>query len=213
VKLQLKGLFSTAIAIGIGVIVLLGFFLPVPVLKSLRTVILQWAVILAAVAALVGVLNLLRVHLNKLGAKQKGGGYSLVLVLALLGTLVAGLGGSSLGWGLQPLVFIFNTIQFPIEASLMALLSVTLLYASIRLLRWRVDAMAVVFIVTALLIFLGTAPLPFIGQFFIFDLVRSFMTQVLATGGARGILIGVALGALFTGLRILLGADRPYGSK
>ena len=35
----------------------------------------------------------------------------------------------------------------------------------------------------------------------------------VASGGARGILIGVALGTLTTGLRILFGADRPYGGK
>jgi len=32
-------------------------------------------------------------------------------------------------------------------------------------------------------------------------------------GGARGILIGVALGSLLTGLRVLFGFDRPYGGK
>jgi len=31
-------------------------------------------------------------------------------------------------------------------------------------------------------------------------------------GGARGLLIGVALGTLLTGLRILFGIDRPYGA-
>jgi len=29
--------------------------------------------------------------------------------------------------------------------------------------------------------------------------------------GIRGILMGVALGSIATGLRILMGADRPYG--
>ncbi len=33
----------------------------------------------------------------------------------------------------------------------------------------------------------------------------------LVTGAARGIVLGVALGAITTGLRVLLGADRPYG--
>jgi hypothetical protein len=43
--------------------------------------------------------------------------------------------------------------------------------------------------------------------------VRPWITQVLALGGARGILIGVALGTLTTGLRVLFGADRPYGGN
>jgi hypothetical protein len=32
----------------------------------------------------------------------------------------------------------------------------------------------------------------------------------VASGGGRGILLGMALGAAATGLRILMGADRPY---
>jgi len=34
---------------------------------------------------------------------------------------------------------------------------------------------------------------------------------VVAAGGARGILLGVALGSIVTGLRVLLAVDRPYG--
>ena len=41
--------------------------------------------------------------------------------------------------------------------------------------------------------------------------VNTFLSQGLAAGGARGILIGVALGTITTGLRILMGFDRPYG--
>jgi len=48
---------------------------------------------------------------------------------------------------------------------------------------------------------------------FFSGIVRPFIAQVLAAGGARGILIGVALGTLTTGLRVLLGSDRPYGGN
>jgi hypothetical protein len=37
------------------------------------------------------------------------------------------------------------------------------------------------------------------------------ITLVPATAGARGLLLGVALGAIATGLRVFLGFDRPYG--
>ena len=94
----------------------------------------------------------------------------------------------------------------------MALLAVTLTYASIHLLKRRFNLLSVIFLVTALLILLGTAPLPFLGVIpGLSDWVRPFITRVMAAAGARGILIGVALGTLTTGLRILFGADRPYG--
>lgn len=207
--MKLKGLFSTAIALATGLIVLVGYFVELPLLVNLRITILNWAIILAALALFIGVFNLLAVHADKVRSKKKGGFYSLILILSMLVTLVLGL------W-LRPdhplMALIFNSIQLPVEASLMAMLVVTLTYASIRLLRRRNNLISVIFLVTALLILLGSAPLPFIGSLpIVSDMIRPFIAQVLATAGARGILIGVALGALTTGLRVLFGAERPYG--
>jgi len=95
----------------------------------------------------------------------------------------------------------------------MGLLTVSLIYAAIRLLRRRADLMSVVFLVTALLLILASATLPFGNIPVLGNLVRPWITQILALGGARGILIGVALGTLTTGLRVLFGADRPYGGN
>jgi hypothetical protein len=211
VKFNFKGIFSTVVAIATGAIVLLGYFFAVPVLTDMRIELVNWAAILAAFAIFVGIVNLLAVHANKVKRKEKGRSYSIVLVIALFATLILGL-------ALRPehpiLSAVFNSVQLPVEASLMAVLAVTLTYASIRMLRRRLNVLGFVFLGTALIILLGTAPMPFLGDVPIMsDLVRPFVTQVLAAGGARGILIGVALGTLTIGLRILFGADRPYGGK
>ena len=66
----MKAPFATAIAIAIGLLVLLGYFVPVPLLLNLRTLLLGWAVILVAVATVVGVINLARVHWSKAPAKR-----------------------------------------------------------------------------------------------------------------------------------------------
>jgi hypothetical protein len=208
---KLKGLFSTAIAIAAGLLVLAGYFVESPILVSLRVTLLNWVIILAAVALFLGLFNLLAVHLGKLRSRQKGGVYSLALIFFLLVTFILGV------W-LRPdhavIGMIFDAIQRPVEASLMAMLAVTLAYASIRLLRRRSNLVSAIFLVTALLILLGTAPLPYLGSVPILgDLIRPFIAQVLAAAGARGILIGVALGSLTTGLRILFGAERPYTSS
>jgi hypothetical protein len=108
----------------------------------------------------------------------------------------------------------FKYIQLPIETSLMALLVVTLTYASIRLLRRHLNLLSVIFLITAWLMLVGMAPWPFLGDVpFVSDIVRPIIAQVPAAAGARGILLGVALGTLTTGLRILFGSDRPYRGK
>jgi hypothetical protein len=43
--------------------------------------------------------------------------------------------------------------------------------------------------------------------------LRYWIAQVPAMAGARGLLLGIGLGIVATGLRILIGSDRPYGGK
>ena len=199
---------AAAVAIATGLIVLIGYF--VPALAGVQGILLNWAIILAGVAALVGVFNLISVHGDKIRRREKGSVYSALLLITLVATFLFGI---ALGPDNSNMRSLVNAVIVPVELSLMALLSVTLLYASIRLLRRRIDLMSIIFLLTAVFMLIASATLPFgeIGP--LNDVVRPWIQQVLALGGARGILIGVALGTLTTGLRVLLGADRPYGGK
>jgi cytochrome bd-type quinol oxidase subunit 2 len=179
---------------------------------QLQLFILNVAVILAGFAVIVGISNLLIVHSDKIRHKQKGAIYSAVLIIALLVTFLLGLLAH---YDLPVAKSLFNdaflTIQLPIETSLMALLVVTLTYASIRLLRRRLSLLSIVFLATAFLILVGTAPWPFLGDVPVLSSLRAWIAQFPAGAGARGILLGVGLGSLTTGLRVLFGSDRPYG--
>lgn len=202
-------IITAIIAIAVGVLVLLGYFLPQAAI--FQVILLDWAIILAGAATLAGVLNLVNVHSEKIRTRAKDNVYSAILILGLFATFVFAL-------LLKPQnvyvrVFILNGVIIPIEASLMALLAVSLLYAAVRMLRRRADLMSIVFILTAALLFFGSATLPFGDVPVMSTLVRPWVSQILALGGARGILIGVALGTLTTGLRVLFGVDRPYGGK
>lgn len=200
--------FTALIAIATGILILLGYFLPQAV--GIQTLLLNWATILAGVAALVGIFNLITVHTDKIRRAEKGSVYSALLVIALAATFIFGI---ILRPQHQAMQVLLNGIILPVEATLMGLLTVSLLYAAIRLLRRRADVMGIVFLLTAVLIFIGSATLPF-GDMPVFGtLVRPWVAQIWALGGARGILIGVALGTLTTGLRVLFGLDRPYGGN
>ncbi len=203
----MKALISTSVAIAVGLLVLLGYFIPIAPLLNLQNTLVQWAVILTAFALLAGVINLLAVHVTKIRRRDKGSLYSLILILSMLATLAVVLPfGPTSAWSL----WIFNNIQTPIESSLMALLAFVLLFAGIRLLRRRLDLFAVVFLITAVLVVLGTAPIFFTGQIPVLSQVRATILEVPVAAGSRGILLGVSLGILVTGIRILVGTDRPY---
>lgn len=204
-------LFSAVLAVLIAVMVLAGSFLPIPVLAELRYILLQWGAILAGTAVLVGFYNLLAVHLQQL---RRGGLqilYSLVLILAALTTFsLVLLFGPQTPW-IQ--TWLIMGIVRPVEASLLGILSVTLIYALMRLLRRRLDVLTLLFLLSAFFFLLAMAPTPWGMLPLIGDFLAPWLQDTFVTAGARGLLLGMALGALTTGLRLLLAVDRPYGGK
>lgn len=206
---------AAVVAIASGLIVLVGYFVPAGGLLEFRLELVKWAVVLAAMAVLVGVASLLGVHWQKIRTRQKNSAYSILLIFSLGITFLLGLFGNKIfypGTNTPLTGFVLDAIIVPAEATLMALLAVTLIYASARLLRRRADAMSFIFLGVAIVILLVSAPLPF-GKLPGADAVEWFINEFFAVAGARGILIGVALGALTTGLRVLFGIDRPYGGN
>ena len=219
-NLKLKSPISTSIAMGVGFIVLMGYFFGSNTsgqstnLGFLRDFFLQGAIVWAAVAMFVGIFNLAAVHTNKIRQNRESG-YSLILLLSLIVTLGVGLYDIikthlEQELNFQRINWVFNNIQFPIETSLMAVLVISLTYAAARLLAKRLNLLSVVFVGVVLMMLIGAAPLiaakaPMLSDF------RGWILRIPTVAGARGILLGVALGTIATGIRILTGSDRPYG--
>ncbi|MDL1909476.1 YfhO family protein [Chloroflexi bacterium CFX6] len=203
-------ILAAALAIASGLIILAGYFLPeLTMLDQLRFILTDWAIIIAGMAVLVGILNLVSVQMEKTRTKQKGGMYGALLVISLIVTFGLGL---VFGPDHSMMRVAVEAVIVPVEASLLAILAVTLVYASIRLLRRRADVMGVIFLVTVVLFLIAVMPTPF-GPIPVLDQLILGIAGMISNGGARGLLIGVALGTLLTGLRVLFGIDRPYGGK
>lgn len=203
----MRGIFSAVIAIAAGVITLLGLFIPASPLQDLRTRFIDWAILLAGVAGLVAIIHLMKVHWRKLFIVEEKDISSAYVLLAFLVTFGAGLFLKPAHPAMQKVV---TYIQVPIEASLMGVLSIALIAASIRFFQRRRGLMSIVFAIsTVVFLILGSGILAGAGDIpFIKEILSALNT--LPVAGARGILLGVALGSLTTGLRILLGSDRPY---
>ncbi|MFZ5809350.1 MAG: hypothetical protein ACOY16_08720 [Chloroflexota bacterium] len=209
-RMTLRAPVSTAIAVLSGVIVLVGYFVEIPILTSLRMVFLRWAFILSAVALVMGVLNMVFTHWRQMRQGQGNAFYHLAFFGGLVVTVVvAGWFGISHPFSR----WIYDAVLLPVEASLMVVLAVTLTYALTRLFPIQRSGFGLVFLAVVLLALLSSAPI--LGKQFALlfghDSLLNYLSRVAGVAGVRGILLGVALGSIATGLRILMGSDRPYG--
>jgi len=205
----LKRVLPSVLALVVGLAVLGMGLTPYSWLDDVASYFLDMAVIVAAFALFLGLLNILRTHTRRIGQRQAGRGYSLVLLLAMLLVLVVGLppGASQPTGPSQSIVqWIFETVQLPVQASLSALLVFFVLAAAYRVLLVR-SVESTLMLVVALVVLAGQVTT---GLSPVLPELKDWILDVPVLAGVRGILLGVALGVLLTGLRLLLGFERPY---
>jgi hypothetical protein len=174
--------------------------------RGAGSLLIGWATLVAAFALFLGFVNVFNVHLNRIRTQKPGFIYSIVLLITLLITLV--LGFYSGGPTSEGSHFIFNFILEPLEATFFALLALFIATAAFRALRIR-NLETLFFVLFAVIVLLGQVPLG-IYLWSEFPVVKDWILNVPTLAGVRGILLGVALGTIATGLRVLIGADRPY---
>jgi len=197
-----------------GLVVLFGYLFPGRLLihyrgrvMEWRDVLVEWAVIVAGFALLLGLFNVLRVHGERIGRRQRGWPYSLVLLLAMMVAWIPPV--LSPENPMQKILdrTVFDYVISPLGASLAALVVFALSLAAFRLLRARRSVGAVFFLLVVALALLGSVP--FTGLEWLAD-IRDWIINVPGMAGMRGLLLGVALGTVITALRVFLTSERPH---
>jgi hypothetical protein len=98
-------------------------------------------------------------------------------------------------------------VQVAIESSLAGLLLFALVYGAYRTLRKRVSGWGLLFMIALLVVLAGALPLANLAPV---AALRDWLMSVPVSAGARGILLGIALATVVTGVRVLIGQDRSY---
>ena len=212
-----KRFIAVLIAGVAGLIVLIDFTSIVSPIDTVARLLIDWAALLAVLALIVGLLSVVNSHLGRVLKRQPDWGYSLVLLLAMLLVIISGtvIGPTPSGYTLfpqglveQPIRDVFSAFYEPLAASFLALLAFFSLSAALRALRRRTIDALVILVVARLVLALAALPqlasLPLLGQ------SVAWLNTYVALAGARGLLIGAALGAVVAGVRVLLGFDQPY---
>ncbi|MEP7287622.1 MAG: hypothetical protein ABI947_17855 [Chloroflexota bacterium] len=188
-----------------------------PDLSSLSQGIIQLAVVVGAIAVIIGVLNLLTVHIGKLSnLSSASAAYSGVIVvtfaavlivhfLELRGIIKLNLPASAAG---QPILTLtlMDVLQVVIESALAGLLFFFLVYSAYRMMRRRVTIWGAVFVAALVIVLIGSITPA--GS--ILTGLRDWLLRVPVSAGTRGLLIGIAIGTITVGVRVLIGQDRLF---
>jgi hypothetical protein len=211
-------ILTTTVAIAAGLFILVDLFVSQwpggifdqtglrQALGGIGTLLVGWVAILIAFALFLGFFNVFSVHLNRIRTKKSGSVYSWVLLLSLALTL--GIGFLTSGPSSAESRFIFDYILQPLEATFFSLVAVFMITAAFRAFRIR-NLETFFFVFFAVIVLLGQIPLG-VYLWSEFPVIKDWIINVPTLAGVRGILLGVALGTIATGLRIIIGADRPY---
>lgn len=218
-----------------GFVLIVAYFIPVT--ESWGETVAIWFDILAAIAFILGGGNILKLHLKKISDRVPGWGYSGVVIVAFLATLLIGLGkigvpplpefagfawsGDYIGIG-TPFWFIYQYVFVPLTATMFAMLAFYIASAAFRAFRAK-NLEAILLLGTAFVILLGRTFAgvaltgwidpngPFAGLRI--ENMTVYIMSVFNTVGNRAIMIGIALGIVAVSLKVLLGVDRSYLGK
>jgi hypothetical protein len=173
----------------------------------------QWGLIVVAFSYILGVANVVRIQGNKISRRDPDWIYSIVLVVALFTMAGLGIFHRHQGEG-TPFIWLFDTMYDPLAATMFSLLAFFITSAAYRAFRAR-STQAVLLLTAAILVMLGQVPVgaaiwgedSFLGGF---PGIKDWIMDVPNLAGKRAILMGAALGAISTGLRIILGLERAH---
>ncbi len=171
----------------------------------LKTFAIDLTIALIAVITLVAIFGVMVRESGKIARRESGHLHSTLTLVAFAMTLAVGLAA---GPASEAFTWIFDYVYAPLESSLLALVAFALVDTALRRMRARSAETAVV-IATAAIVMLGRAP-PTNTAGTLLTPVADWLTRVPNVAGQRVLLIGAAIAACSTLLRLLLGVERDY---
>ncbi len=189
-----------------GVFMTAQYFIDQPLANDLYREVLQWMQIIFVFALVVGILQVIERHTRSF---KQPGSEKVYAAIALFGFVLMMVLG--LGWGISrgsPFLWVFDTLQAPMQTTVFSLLAFYVASAAYRGFRAR-RVESLILVAAALIIILGRVPVgetvsPHVPA------VVSWILNVPAVAAKRAILIGIGLGMTTTAIKVIVGLERTY---
>lgn len=188
-------------------------FVPHRTFASVVAELQQWGLIVVACTYVLGMANVVQLHRRKLVRREQDWPYSIVLLACLAGMAGLGIFHDHEGEA-SPFIWLYNNIYDPLASTMFALLAFFITSAAYRAFRAR-STEAALLLGAAILVMIGQVPVgaaiwgpeSFLGGF---PGIKDWIMDVPNLAGKRAVLMGAALGAISTGLRVILGLERAH---
>jgi hypothetical protein len=191
----------------VGLFLLVTYFFELPrSIVDVANFIPRFCVVIVAIAVGVGTITLLNHHVSLIRKREAGQWiYSIVMLVTLSLFVVVGLG---MGATDRTFSWIYESLLVPCSTTTYAMWCFFIASACFRILRVR-SRESLVLLVSAILVMLSNAAL---GELIWvnFPLVGSWIQTVPMMAVFRGLTMGVGLGLILLGIRVLLGREKGY---
>jgi len=189
-----------------GSFMVIDYFVPHPAVSAVGETLQQWAIIVISFSYVLGVANIARINGEKISKRSRDWPFALPLLAGLAFMLGVGIFG---GIGQGTLFNDFYIYAYtPMSGTMFSLLAFFIASAAFRSFRVR-TVEAALLAAAAIIVMLGRVP---VGAE-IWDkipAISDWINNVPQMAAKRAILIGAALGAISTGLKVILGLERNY---
>lgn len=190
-----------------GILTLISFYTPFPEVIRARQSLLRGAALLTATVTFLRMVDFLRFQVHDLGERNANFLHRFTTLTVFTVVMIIGLTKGMAHPGLQSVTV---TIRRAIEPTLMGMICLALIYGLFLTAKAKTTVFRSVFLLSSaffLILFSGVferVPLP--------DSVRAALSFAAAipNGAVAGLLIGLALGAIVTTVRVLFFMDQPF---
>lgn len=191
-----------------GMLMVAQYFVPHQLSNSLYAYALDFVIVIGVLSLPIGIFSLVNSTVRKARRVPSERFYAIVTLAGFFIMVATGLRRE---WANDPTLLhrhLFSYVLVPAQATLFSMLAFYIASASYRAFRVR-TLLAAILLVTAFVVMLRMIPLPAPLSTWNSDLVR-WILEVPNLAAKRAIIIGVGLGAIAYGMKIILGIERAY---